>query len=851
MGYFQIVESANLDLYRKKRDPDRTPEPFGLGETGRGSRFVIQQHGARSLHYDLRLEMAGVLKSWAVPKGPSVKVEEKRLAVEVEDHPIDYADFEGVIPPGNYGAGPVIVWDRGRYRAVKAGDPLEQLQNGKLEVEFFGYKMRGLWTLARMSKSEKNWLLLKKADQFAAARELTERYPHSVFSGLRLDEIADLSAKRSRLRAELKRAKAPEQSFSARHQPVMLATLQERPFSGKDWIFEVKYDGVRVLAERNGDSLLLLGRNKTVVTDRYPELRDALKRLPIDRFILDGEIIALGEDGKPSFQALQARMHLTNPRDIQRAAALVPVEAVFFDCLALDGYDLRGLPLLERKDLLKSLLPPLGMIRYGDHIPEKGEELFHAISEMGLEGIVAKKATSRYIAGRSRDWIKIKRQQSQEFVIGGYTAPQGGRTAFGALHLGLYQNGRLTYISKVGTGFDDKTLKSMWLKMQPLRRSTSPFERKSPKGRGNFWIEPKLVCQVRYSDWTNDGGIRHPAFLGLRDDKTPEECRMIDSPSITLAAAAPERQIRPSKKEIAFTNLDKIFWPAEGYTKGDLIDYYRGIAPLLLPYLKDRPVVLTRYPDGIAGKSFFQKDAPEFVPDWVRREKIYSKDSNRDIGYIVVDDVETLLYVINMGTIPLHLWSSRLGSIERPDWLVLDLDPKGAPFGNVVKVALALHRILQDVGLKSFIKTSGASGLHILLPLERRYTHEQSKDFARLLAMLGAEAVPEIATVARPLAARGGKVYVDFGQNGHGVTIAAPFAVRPVPGATVSCPLGWQEVNAQLHPSRFTIKSMLKRAESIKDPLAPVLGNGIDIAAALEQIEKKFAFKLARASDKE
>jgi bifunctional non-homologous end joining protein LigD len=326
---------------------------------------------------------------------------------------------------------------------------------------------------------------------------------------------------------------------------------------------------------------------------------------------------------------------------------------------------------------------------------------------------------------------------------------------------------------------------------------------------------------------------------------------MIDSPSITLAAAAPERQIRPSKKEIAFTNLDKIFWPAEGYTKGDLIDYYRGIAPLLLPYLKDRPVVLTRYPDGIAGKSFFQKDAPEFVPDWVRREKIYSKDSNRDIGYIVVDDVETLLYVINMGTIPLHLWSSRLGSIERPDWLVLDLDPKGAPFGNVVKVALALHRILQDVGLKSFIKTSGASGLHILLPLERRYTHEQSKDFARLLAMLGAEAVPEIATVARPLAARGGKVYVDFGQNGHGVTIAAPFAVRPVPGATVSCPLGWQEVNAQLHPSRFTIKSMLKRAESIKDPLAPVLGNGIDIAAALEQIEKKFAFKLARASDKE
>ena len=852
MGYFQIVEFSNLDLYRKKRDPDRTPEPFGLG-TGQGRRFVIQQHGARNLHYDLRLEMAGVLKSWAVPKGPSVQPEEKRLAVQVEDHPIDYADFEGVIPRGNYGAGPVIVWDRGRYRAVKAGDPVEQLQNGKLEVEFFGYKMRGLWTLARMSKSEKNWLLLKKADGFAGSRELTERYPQSVFSGLTLDEIADASAKLSRLRAELRKLKAPQQSFSARSQPVMLATLEKRPFSGSEWIFEVKYDGVRVLAERDGDSIQLLGRNKTVVTDRYPELRDALRRLPLDRFILDGEIIALDEAGKPSFQALQARMHLTNARDIQRAAALVPVEAVFFDCLALDAHDLRALPLLQRKDLLQSLLPPVGMIRYGDHIPDKGKELFEAAGAMGLEGIVGKKAKSRYVGGRSRDWIKVKCQQSREFVIGGYTAPQGGRTAFGALHLGLYDNGRLVYISKVGTGFDDRTLKSIWQKMQPLRRATSPFERRSPTGRGNFWVEPKLVCEVRFSDWTNDGGIRHPTFLGLRDDKRPEECQIRESRPIDLAAAAKttEEPAKPAEKEIAFTNLDKVFWPAEGYTKGDLIEYYRRIAPQMLPYLKDRPVVLTRYPDGIAGKSFFQKDAPDFVPGWIRREKIYSKDSDRDISYIIIDDVETLLYVINMGTIPLHLWSSRLGSIERPDWLVLDLDPKGAPFENVVKVARTLHRILQEIGLESFIKTSGASGLHILLPLGARYTHEQAKDFARLLAMLGVDAVPDIATVARPLAARGGKVYIDFGQNGHGVTIAAPFSARPVPGATVSCPLRWQEVDARLHPSRFTIKTMPARCEKIKDPLAPILRNGIDIAAALAQIEKKFAFHPAKGVTKD
>jgi bifunctional non-homologous end joining protein LigD len=841
MGYFQLVATANLDLYRQKRDPDRTPEPFGVGGAP-GSRFVIQQHGARNLHYDLRLEMAGVLKSWAVPKGPSVRPEEKRLAVQVEDHPIDYADFEGVIPRGNYGAGPVIVWDRGRYRALKPGDPLEQLGKGTLEIEFFGYKMRGAWTLARMSKSEKDWLLLKKPDGFASPLELTARYPQSVFSGLTLDEIADVTGKVAKLRASLRRLEAPERRVSAREQPVMLATLQERAFSGSEWVFEIKYDGVRVLAERNGASVQLVGRNKTLVTERYPEVRDAVKRLPMDRFVLDGEIIAFDELGKPNFQALQARMHLTNPRDVARTAALVPVEAIFFDCLALDAYDLRDLPLVQRKRFLKSLLPPLGVIRYGDHISAQGKKLFDAVSEMGLEGIVGKRAKSRYTGGRSRDWIKVKCQRSQTFVIGGYTAPQGGRTAFGALHLGLYDNNRLVYISKVGTGFDDRTLKSMWQKLQPLRRERSPFDYKSPRGRGNFWVEPTLVCEVRFSDWTQDGGIRHPVFLGLREDKRPEECRVRQTEPNDLVAATsmPELPLIVETKEIAFTNLDKVFWPAEGYTKGDLIDYYRNVAPHILPYLKNRPVVLTRYPDGIAGKSFYQKDAPDFVPDWIRREKIYSKDSNRDIGYIIIDDVETLLYVINMGTIPLHLWSSRIGSIERPDWLVLDLDPKGAPFENVVTVARALYQVFQEIALESFIKTSGASGLHILLPLGGSYTHDQAKDFARLLAMLGVEAVPEISTIARPLAARGGKVYIDFGQNGHGITIAAPFSARPVPGATVSCPLAWHEVDAKLHPSRFTIKTMLPRTETVKDPMLRVLSKAIDMAAALAQIESKF-----------
>ena len=834
-----MKSTSKLDLYRKKRDPGCTPEPFGVGRSAPGWRFVIQKHGARRLHYDLRLEMDGVLKSWAVPKGPSLHREEKRLAVHVEDHPIEYADFEGIIPPDNYGAGPVIIWDRGRYRLIRAGDPVEQLEQGKLDVEFFGHKMRGTWTLARMSKTEKDWLLLKKADPFVAETELTERYPQSVVSGLTLEEIADLPAKLSLLRERLGKLKTPKQTFSARSQSLMLATLQERPFSGPEWIFEIKYDGVRVLAERRGDIVEMVGRNGTPITNRYPELREALKRLPVDHFVIDGEIVALDERGQPSFQKLQARMHLTGAHDIERATIAVPVEGLFFDCLALEGYDLRSLPLLERKECLKSFLPPLGQARYSDHVTRAGEAFFDAASERGLEGIVAKKINSRYVGGRSRDWIKLKCHRRQEFVIGGYTDPQGGRSYFGALHLGLYQENKLVYVSKVGTGFDAKLLKQVWDKMQPLKRGTSPFEEKSPTGRGNHWIDPKLVCDVRFSDWTHDGGIRHPTFFGLRTDKRPEECRKDEPAPLSLTELSPPDPVEATpEKQVRFTNLKKIFWPDEGYTKGDLIEYYRTISPFLLPYLKNRPLVLTRYPDGIKGKSFFQKDAPEFVPSWVRTEKIYSKDTNRDIGYMIVNDLETLLYVINMGTIPLHLWSSRIDSLERPDWLVLDLDPKGAPFAHVIKVAQALHKILTQLRLENFIKTSGASGLHILVPLGARYTHEQAKNFARVLAILGTESVPEISTIARPIAARGGKVYIDFGQNGYGVTIASPFAVRPLPGATVSCPLLWEEVNARLHPSRFTIKSVPARFRKMKDPMALLLRKAIDLGSALKQMEK-------------
>ncbi len=864
------MPSRGLDAYRKKRDPERTPEPFGGRRAGDGHLFVVHKHSARRLHYDLRLEIDGTLKSWAVPKGPSVKHGEKRLAVHVEDHPVEYADFEGVIPEGNYGAGPSIVWDYGWFRVLGARPAGDQVERGKVEFELFGAKLRGQWVLARMSGKEREWLLLKKRDAFADAEEPVERFPESVLSGLTVEELRDGPKKVGALRARLEELGAPRRDVAPRAGQFMLATLVDRPFSDPAWLFEIKYDGVRVFASRAGERVELNGRSGLAVTDRYPEIARALRTLPVDRFLLDGEIVALDEAGRSSFQRLQARMNLTRGTDIERARREVPVTGVFFDALALDGRDLRALPLEQRKECLALLLPARGVVRYGDHVLEHGREFFDAAAEQRLEGIVAKRRESPYTGKRSRDWLKLKCQLRQEFVIGGSTAPQGSRAHLGALHLGLYEGERLAYVSKVGTGFDDRILRLISERLAPLRRASSPFDTGTPSGRGHHWVEPKLVCEVRFTEWTKDGGIRHPVFLGLRDDKRPEDCRREvplretapgarargEPPGTTLALDVGARSRRsvteatprsygsrkvpgaPAPLAVTITNPKKVFWPDDGYTKADLVGYYDRIAPFLLPYIKDRPLVLTRYPDGIAGKSFFQKDAPEWTPAWVHTERVYSKDAGRDIDYFVVNDRESLRYVVNLGTIPLHMWGSRIGSLERPDWLVLDLDPKGAPFTDVVKVARALHRLLEGIEMRSYVKTSGATGLHLLLPLGARYDYETVRTFARLLAVMGVEAEPGISTIVRPLRGREGKVYVDFGQNGHGQTIVAPFSVRPLPGAPVSCPLRWEEVTARLDPKRFTIKTAPARLEKLGDPVAPVLTERIDLAAALQRIER-------------
>jgi len=847
------TKNPQLDPYRKKRDPARTPEPFGEGPAPAAAapRFVVQKHWARNMHYDLRLELDGTLKSWAVPKGPSTRVEEKRLAVHVEDHPLEYGSFEGVIPAGNYGAGSVIVWDRGWFRSFKPEDPLEQYERGKLELELFGFKLRGRWTLVRMGKKEKEWLLLKKADGAASEKEAIDRYPESVITGLTVEEMRDVPGTLAALRDRVRSLKAPKRDLSPRDVSLTLATLAEKPPAGPDWCFEIKYDGVRVLAGRNGDTVQLIGRSGEDITKRYPEIAEALGALPEPSFVLDGEIVAEDESGRPSFQRLQARMGLNKPRDIEAAKARVPVRGIFFDCLGLEGHDLRKLSLAERKELLARVAPPLGTVQRCDHVLGHGQAFFEAASELGLEGIVAKRLLSPYPGRRSPDWIKVKCDRRQEFVIGGYTEPQGSRAGFGALHVGVYEGPDLVYVTKVGTGFDAKTIEAIGKKMAPLARPTSPFSRGTPTGRGHHWVEPRLVCEVRFAEWTRDGGLRHPAFLGMRADKKPEEVRReetarpegtpapLPEPAAPSAPRAPASPRASASHEVRVTNPKKVFWPDEGYTKGDLVGYYETMAPLLLPYLQDRPVVLTRYPDGITGKSFFQKDAPVYVPDWVRTHTIAHEDVKRDVRYFVIDDAPSLKYVANLGTIPIHVWSACVSALENPDWMVLDLDPKEAPFTHVVQVARALKTILDDLDLPSFIKTSGATGLHVLVPMGRRYSHEESRTFARLLAVMTVEAVPEISTVTRSLAGRKGKVYVDFGQNGRGNTIVSPYAVRPLKGAPASCPLRWDEVTARLDPARFTIRTIPKRFEEMPDPVAGVLGEGVDMAKALAAIAKK------------
>jgi bifunctional non-homologous end joining protein LigD len=801
--------------------------------------FIVHMHAATRLHWDLRLEMEGVLRSWAVPKGPSANRADKRLAVNVEDHPMEYGDFEGIIPEGNYGAGEVIVWDRGVW--VPLEDPFEGFKKGKLLFELKGYKLRGKWTLVKLKKGVKEWLLIKEKDQYVSDAAYSDE---SVLSGMTVEELRAAKDRAAPLKKDLDKLGAPKRAVRVADTELMLAEPREQPFSKAGWVFELKLDGYRLRAAREDGEAKLVSRNGHDMTAEFPEIARAVAALPYEGLILDGEIVVADDAGRPSFSRLQNRAKLSRLPEIKRAAVETPATFYVFDLLAFEGYDVRPLPLVKRKAVLAKLLPRAGALRYSDHFETKGEDLYEHVVQLGLEGIMAKKADSPYRGGRSANWLKIRADRTDDFVVVGYSRPKGSRGGFGALHLAGYRDGKLTYAGRVGSGFDAKQLEEVSAKLEASVRPTTPCEAGPvPEGAEHMWVEPTLVAEVRYKEVTPDGVLRQPVFMRFRDDKEPKDCVIQGDGRREKDEAVPPEStspISPLPRDVVFSNLEKVFWPEEKYTKGDLIEYYRAISPWLLPYLKDRPVVLTRFPDGITGKSFFQKDAPGFIPEWLRTERMWSEDTQREIDYFVCDNLESLLYLANMGTIPLHVWGSRAATLEQPDWCILDLDPKDAPFANVVKVARVVKDLCDEIELPAFIKTSGSTGLHVMLPLARLVTYEQARQLGGLLARVVATELPDIATVTRQVGKRGGRVYLDYVQNGHGRLLVAPFSIRPLPGAPVSMPLEWREVTPKLDIRKFTIKNAPARMNRLEaDPLLPVLEVQPDLVRALERLAER------------
>ena len=616
----------------------------------------------------------------------------------------------------------------------------------------------------------------------------------------------------------------------------MLATLADKPFDSPDWLYELKMDGIRALVVKDGEKFEMWTRNDRPLTERFPTLAAALRELPGDSAVLDGEIVALDSEGHSHFELIQPRIHLSRERDIAEADDRIPVYFYAFDLLYLNGYDLRRFPLEQRKAVLKKLIPGNGgWVRYNDHIEERGTDFFNAVSKRGLEGIVAKHRESPYQQTRSRYWIKIKTQHTDHFVVAGFTPPEGSRKYFGALLLGLYnKEGELIHVGRAGGGFDDQTLKEVFEELRPLVIPKSALKNIPAEVRKSTWVRPELVCEVRFTEWTSAKQLRAPVFQGLRDDIDAKDCKFEES--------IPEKKLPlpETVTRVELTNQDKVYWPEDGFTKGDLIQFYDRIAPVLVPHLLDRPLVFDRYPDGIHGEHFYQKDAHDYTPDWIRTQKIWSPDVERHIRYFIGADRDQLLYIANMGAIAQNPWSSRVQFIERPDFVIFDLDPVEAPYSVVQQVALALKSVLDELHLRGYPKTSGASGIHVYLPiLENRFSYEDIRVFAEAIARIVVQGAPEIATVERVVRKRkNGTVYVDYLQNVKGKTVASVYCPRAVPGACVSTPLQWEEFEKPLNPRDYTIKNVFERIDKLGDLFAPVLSDRQDISGFLKALRK-------------
>ena len=914
---------TKLEEYRRKRKFDRTPEPYGEPDSSSSATetleaepqakrrrlpnpklailqvptpaqaeaqqntFVVQKHSATRLHYDFRLAIDGVLVSWAVPKGPSLNSNDKRLAVRTEDHPLAYGGFEGRIPEGSYGAGTVMVWDRGTYVVENTPgahlDAAQQLKKGDLKFSLKGEKLRGSFVLVKIKRSEKGneWLMIKHKDAAEDPNWDVDGHDGSVLTGRILEEIKqELPPKRVPIPLGPQEVQeARKAAMPSRIEP-MLASIGDHSFSDPNWLFEIKWDGVRAMAYIEDGVLTLRARHGADITARYPEFAALPGVLSAREAILDGEIAALDERGHSDFGRLQERMHVRAPSE--SLISRVPAIYFAFDLLYCDGFDLRGSPLIERKQLLQRLLHNSDKFRFSDHQLEKGKELFELAKENGLEGIVAKRLDSIYVSERSLSWLKLKVTQTLDAVIGGWTTSRTGALPLGSLLLGLYEGKKLRFIGHVGSGFDGKKLKELSEKLKEIEVSASPFAVVPETNEKPFWVPPKLVTRVKYGAWTQEGALRHPVFIGLREDVNPADCQWENEAKTATAApadAGPPKVVRAAEvvgrvismkaqieeelfegraetvvfeldgKRLRFTNLNKVYFPESDYTKRNLLAYYYQIADYILPFLRDRALVLRRYPDGITGQAFFQKDVREGLPHWFKTVPIDSEEKGKEIHYATADDRASLLFLTGLGCIDHNPCSNRVDDVDHPDYFFFDLDPSdGTEFSVVLTIAQALHQSLEELQLAHFLKTSGATGFHIYVPVEPIYTYEQLRTLGEILAHRVTTDHPHLVTSQRIVAKRpAGRVLIDVQQNAHGRPLAAAYSVRAFPKAPVSAPVSPRELQRGLRPESLNMKTMPARLKERGDLWADFWKNRQRLEKAIELLSQRMSATTKKA----
>ena len=806
-----------LETYNRKRDFDTTPEPRGeVGGSRSGDSYLIQKHAARRLHYDLRLELDGVLLSWAVTKGPSLVPGEKRLAVRTEDHPLDYGDFEGTIPKGEYGGGTVILWDRGRWKWL--GDPRKGLAKGHLEFEIEGEKLGGRWHLSRMARKPRekrdNWLLIKGDDAFAREEgdpQIVDERPESVKTGRKVEDVAGeapgWSSETGKIdppKEELPPmpAKAKEADWPG-FVPPALATLKPSAPYAKKWLHEIKFDGYRLQAHIREGQATLFTRSALDWTDRFGEaIPAALGRLNVRDAVLDGEVIVEGASGASDFSLLQADL------SEGRTDRLV---FYAFDILHLDGKDLRPAPLIDRKETLEALLLRAApeALRYSEHFEENGDLVLRHACRLSLEGVISKDRNAPYRSGRGKDWIKSKCSERQEFVIAGYAPSTTSRKAIGSLVLGYYEDGNLVHAGRVGTGFTQKTAADLFKRLNELKQKKRPFAEKlsAEEARDAVFVRPELVAEVEFRAWTAGGSIRHASFRGLREDRSPEE---IVRESGNAVAEKPRPTVR-------LTHPDRLYWKDEGVTKQGLADYYSDVWSRMGPFVVNRPLALLRCPDGVGGQCFFQKHAWRGQSSEIL--KAHDPDDKSGEPVVAIDSLPGLLGMVQGGSLEVHPWGAQLTDLERPDFITMDLDPgSGVSWPDVIEAALEVRERLREAKLESFVKTSGGKGLHVVAPLKPRAAWDEVKAFAKGIADAMASDSPDryVATITK--SKRKGKTLVDYLRNGRGATAVAPYSTRARPGAAVSMPLDWSELSEAIGPDYFTVENSLNRIANTPDP---------------------------------